>query len=228
MNCVMQNKTMTPENRSARDLHTNVFAGAILRSQNPLHAKDSRNDSGQLENTHMQSPDPDKLRDVDPLFTEVYQRLKALASRARSRSGSPATLCTTELVHEAFMRMSDADYRHIHSAKFFAFAAQAMRHILIDAARRRTQPSRGGDQLRLLLDDPAVQAVQVDPEMALHLDQALIALEQERPRAAQIVELHFFAGLGLQQAADIVGITRRTADRDWRYARAFLAVYASD
>ena len=98
-----------------------------------------------------------------------------------------------------------------------------MRHILTDAARRRMQPKRGGDQARLMLSDPAVDSVLVDPQLALQLDEALVALEREDARAAQVVELHYFAGLELQQVADTLGVARRTADRDWRYARAFLA-----
>ncbi|MEO6688509.1 MAG: ECF-type sigma factor, partial [Dokdonella sp.] len=85
------------------------------------------------------------------------------------------------------------------------------------------QPKRGGDQARLELSDPQVDSVNIDPELALELDDALKALEREDPRAAQVVELHYFAGLDLQQVADSLGVGRRTIDRDWRYARAFLA-----
>jgi RNA polymerase sigma factor (TIGR02999 family) len=163
---------------------------------------------------------------TDAQFTDLYQRLKAMASRQRLRGSSPNTLCTTELVHEAYLRMSESDYRHTHPAQFFAYAARVMRHILTDSARRRMQPMRGGDQTRLALDDPSIEAVQVDPQLALQLDQALTALEKEDARAAQVIELHYFAGLDLQQIADIFGITRRTVDRDWRYARMFLAARA--
>ncbi len=160
---------------------------------------------------------------VDPLFTEVYQRLKAMASRQRARGGAPDTLCTTELVHEAYLRMGESDNRYEQSGQFFAYAARAMRHILTDAARRRVQPKRGGDQVRLDMSDPAMESVYVDPELALQVHDALLALEREDRRAAQVVELHFFAGLELSQVADALGVTRRTIDRDWRYARAFLA-----
>jgi RNA polymerase sigma factor (TIGR02999 family) len=102
-----------------------------------------------------------------------------------------------------------------------------MRHILADAARRRLQPKRGGDQARITLSDPVVDSVQVDPQLALQLDEALAALDNEDARAAQVVELHYFAGLDLQQVADTLGIARRTVDRDWRYARAFLAARAN-
>lgn len=164
--------------------------------------------------------------DVDSIYGDVYQRLKAMASRQRLRGGAPRTLCTTELVHETYLRMGESDFRYEQSAQFFAYAARAMRHILTDAARRRMQPKRGGDQTRLDMADPAVETAQLDPQLALQLDAALIALEQEDPRAARVVELHYFAGLDLQQVGEALGIARRTVDRDWRYARAFLAARA--
>ena len=167
--------------------------------------------------------DPGPSAGLDPQFADVYLRLKAMAGRQRLRGGAPDTLCTTELVHEVYLRMDDASCRPGHQAQFFAYAARAMRHILTDAARRRLQLKRGGDQTRLELDDSAVDAVHIDPHLALHLDQALLALEREDARAAQVVELHYFAGLDLGQVAQTLGIARRTVDRDWRYARAFLA-----
>jgi RNA polymerase sigma factor (TIGR02999 family) len=163
---------------------------------------------------------------IDPIYADLYDRLKAMASRQRLRGGAPRTLCTTELVHEAYLRMGESNFRYEQTAQFFAYAARAMRHILTDAARRRIQPKRGGDQARLMLSDPAVDSVLVDPQLALQLDEALVALEREDARAAQVVELHYFAGLDLQQVADTLQIARRTADRDWRYARAFLAARA--
>jgi RNA polymerase sigma factor (TIGR02999 family) len=176
-----------------------------------------------------QLPEPEvraMAGEVDPLYTNVYQRLKAMASRQRLRGGAPKTLCTTELVHEAYLRMGEANFESAQLAQFFAYAARAMRHILTDAARRRVQSKRGGDQARITLSDPAVDAVHVDPQLALQLDDALLALEREDARAAQVVELHYFAGLDLKQVADTLGVARRTVDRDWRYARAFLAARA--
>jgi len=160
------------------------------------------------------------------VFGDVYDRLKAMASRQRRRDGSSATLCTTELVHEAYLRMGEANFRYKHDAQFFAYAARAMRHVLTDAARRRLQPKRGGDLTRLTLTHPSVESVRVDAHMALQLDEALQALEKDDSRAAQVVELHYFAGLALEQVAQLLGVVRRTVDRDWRYARAFLAARA--
>jgi len=164
----------------------------------------------------------------DPAFGDIYQRLKAMASRQRLRGGAPNTLCTTELVHEAYLRMGALDDRFPHEAQFFAYAARAMRHILTDAARRRLQPMRGGDLVRVTLDDPMSQAVSVDPELALQIDDALVALEREDARAAQVVELHYFSGIDLQQVAKVLGLNRRTVSRDWNYARAFLAARSEE
>lgn len=143
------------------------------------------------------------------------------------RQHERGTLDTTALVHELYLRVSaHPDLAFAHPGQFFAYAARAMRHILTDAARRRIQIKRGGDQSRLDLSDPAVEAVHLDAGLALQLDQALAALEREDARAAQVVELHFFGGLDLQQVADILGVARRTVDRDWRFARASLAAHA--
>jgi RNA polymerase sigma factor (TIGR02999 family) len=160
--------------------------------------------------------------DASRQFSEVYSRLKAMAGRHRFRAGA-ATLSTTEIVHEAYLRMSEANYSHSQPSQFFAYAARVMRHVLVDAARRRMQIKRGGDLLQVNTEDAAAISVEVDPHPALQLDHALRALEQDDARAAQVVELHFFAGLDMQQVADFFGIAKRTVDRDWRYARTFLA-----
>jgi RNA polymerase sigma factor (TIGR02999 family) len=179
----------------------------------------------------MQAPD-DGQRAPTALgeqFAEVYARLKAMASRHLVRAGQASTLNTTELVHEAFLRMErgrPGDFEH--SAQFFAYAARAMRSILVDLGRQRQQLKKGGEQMRLSLTDPAAHAVEVDASLALALDAGLTALEADDPRAAKVVELHFFAGLDLDKVGALLGIARRTVDRDWRYARAFLAASWSE
>jgi RNA polymerase sigma factor (TIGR02999 family) len=164
---------------------------------------------------------------VDSLFTDVYSRLKAMAARQRSGAKAPGGLATTELVHELYLRMGN-EKQFRDPAQFFAYAARAMRHILIDAARAQMLLKAGGDQLRLSLTDPAVEGVGIDPAQAVQLDAALRALEQEDARAAKVVELHYFAGLGLARVAEVLDVNIRTIDRDWRYARAFLAAHASE
>lgn len=162
---------------------------------------------------------------ADALFAEVYDRLKAMASRQRARA--PGTFGTTELVHELYLRMGgEGGKRFADPAQFFAYAAQAMRHLMIDAARSRMQLKAGGDQLRVSMTDPVVDAVQIDPAQAVELDAALCALEMDDARAARVVEFHFFAGLPLERVADLLGVARRTVARDWRYARAFLEAHA--
>ena len=157
---------------------------------------------------------------ADAAFTEVYDRLKAMAHRELGR-GAPGTVGTTELVHELYLKLG-SDLRFEAPNQFFTYAARAMRHILVDRARHRLSFRAGGDWHRLALTDPAVNAVAIEPELALMLDQALGELAEANPRAAQVVELHYFAGLGLERIAELLDVVRRTVDRDWRYARAFL------
>lgn len=160
---------------------------------------------------------------ADSLFAEVYGRLKAMAARQRARVAH-GHLATTELVHELYLRMgTGADRRFGDQAQFFAYAARAMRHILIDAARSALQASAGGDQLRVPLSDPAVHALGTDPLQALQLDAALCALAGRDARSARVVELHYFAGLSFEAIAELLDVCPRTVERDSRFARAFLA-----
>jgi RNA polymerase sigma factor (TIGR02999 family) len=166
---------------------------------------------------------PDAIGAINPIFANIYDRLKILASRQRYLGGSPATLCTTELVHETYLKIGDSDFQLKEPNQFFAYAARAMRFILTDAARRRAQPKRGGDLARVSLADPVAGSVFVDPALALELDEALTSLERVNERAARVTELHYFAGLTMREVANVLGVVERTAERDWRYARAFIA-----
>jgi RNA polymerase sigma factor (TIGR02999 family) len=156
------------------------------------------------------------------LFGEVYARLKALASR--QLGGARATLDTTALVHELYLRVGNGrELAFEHPAQFFAYAARAMRCVLADRARDRMRQKAGGDWIRVTITgtgaaEPAIESA----EQALALDAALRELEVADERAARVVELHYFAGLGLEEIADLLSLSRRTIDRDWRYARAFL------
>ena len=165
------------------------------------------------------------VEETDALFESVYARLKAMASRQRIRAGGPSSLCTTEVVHEVFLRMGgEGGPTFGNSLQFFAYAARAMRHVLVDLARKRMNLKDGGDMVRIAMSDPAVESVSIEPAQAIELDAALRALEADSPRAAQVVELHYFAGLPLDKVAELTGISARTVDRDWRYARSFLSV----
>lgn len=162
-------------------------------------------------------------KDLGELVHLFYRELRALSRSQHRRNGAADTICTTALVNEAYLRLAEIEgLRFGEPRQFFAYAARAMRHILLDRARSRLRAKRGGDQLRVSLTSPAVEEVSIDPQLALDLDEALTLLEQEDPRAAQVVELHFFAGLTLERVAELLGVVRRTVDRDWQFARAFL------
>lgn len=160
---------------------------------------------------------------TDALFVEVYERLKAMASRRLADQRRNGTLDTTELVHELYLRMgSRPALRFQEPAQFFAYAARAMRHLLINRARDRLRLRAGGQWNRVTLDEHNAQLAIETAEQALALDAALDALERTDERAARVVELRYFAGLSLEQAAATLGLARRTIDRDWRFARAFI------
>jgi RNA polymerase sigma factor (TIGR02999 family) len=159
-------------------------------------------------------------RSPDALFANVYDDLRRIARR---QLGPGDTLNTTALVHELYLRMADgvapafADPR-----QFFLYAARAMRNLLVDRARQRLSEKRGGGRAHLCLDEAPADAVMLSAQDALELDDALCRLAAEDERCAQVVELHYFAGLTLERIAELLGLTRRTIDRDLKFARAFL------
>jgi len=158
---------------------------------------------------------------VDTLFAQVYDRLKGMTSRQAAERG--ATLQTTELVNELYLRMQrGGDLGFATPAQFFAYAASAMRHLLHDRARDRLRLHAGGAWKRQALDVHDDQLVIESAEEALALNDAMVALEQINARAAKVVELRYFAGLSTEQQADVLGLNRRTLHRDWQFARAFL------
>lgn len=162
-------------------------------------------------------------RSTAVLFDAVYDRLKAMAGRQLMGQAPTVSLHTTVLVHDLYLRLcKDEGLRFEHDAQFFAYAARAMRHLLTDRARERARLKVGGDwqQVTMVDDDERVDVS--SGEDALRLDAALTKLEREDPRAAEVVELRFFAGLSLEDIATAKNLTRRTIDRDWRFARAFL------
>jgi len=160
---------------------------------------------------------------LDGLVDRLYVQLRALARSERRRSSAPDTLRTTALVNELYLKLADAErLRFGEPRQFFAYAAQAMRHILLDRARLQMRLKRGDARLRVPLTNPDVEAIAVDPAQALELDAALDQLRARDERAADVVHLHYFAGLGIDQVADLLGVAPRTAARDWRFASAFL------
>lgn len=158
----------------------------------------------------------------DALFSEVYQRLKAMASRQLA-AHERGTLDTTAVVHELYLRMGGRkklDFRE--QCQFFAYAARAMRHLLADRARARLRRRAGAGWASVTLDADEETLSIASAEQTLLLEGALADLARADARAAQIVELRYFAGLPLEQVADALGLSRASVVRDWRFARSFL------
>lgn len=158
---------------------------------------------------------------LDRLFDAVYDHLRALARRQRRRLADRSQLATTELVHEAYLRLFPSGSGWANRGHFFATAARAMRQILINAAEAKRAAKRGGGSPhRELLDVDLVADQAVDDLLAL--DQALRRLEQRSARQGQVVECRFFAGLDVDETAAALGISPATVKRDWSLARAWL------
>ena len=158
------------------------------------------------------------------LFELVYADLHRRARRWAGGAG--ATLSTTALVHETFLSLAGARLALNDKAHFFRLAARAMRRVLIDASRRRDARKRGGGQQGLTLDTSlAVPGRDLD---LVALDQALERLALDEPRLAQVVELHFYAGLEFTEIAQLMELSERTVARDWRAARALLQMSLAD
>jgi RNA polymerase sigma factor (TIGR02999 family) len=154
------------------------------------------------------------------LLPLVYDELRKLAAAKMAREKRGQTLDATALVHEAYLRLV-GDQKFENRGHFFAAAAEAMRRILIEAARRKQCGKRGGDRQRVDLEDVVLSSAGPDLDL-LALDEALDALAKEDGRKATLVQLRFFAGLSLEQAAECLGVSRATASREWTYARAWL------
>jgi RNA polymerase sigma factor (TIGR02999 family) len=154
------------------------------------------------------------------LLPLVYEELRKLAAARMAMERPGHTLDATALVHEAYLRMI-GDQQFEGKAHFFAAAAEAMRRILVNHARDRGRLKRGGGRNRVDLDRLTGPAAASDD--LLKLDDALDRLAKEFPVAAELVKLRFFAGMTLRDAAEVMGIPRRSADRHWAFARAWLA-----
>jgi RNA polymerase sigma factor (TIGR02999 family) len=160
---------------------------------------------------------------AERLLPLVYDELKKLAAARLAQELPGQTLQPTALVHEAYVRLVDVKQAQEWGSRghFFAAAAEAMRRILVDAARRKRREKHGGDRRRVPLDEVALAAPDLRHDL-VELDDALTRLAKEDSQAAQLVELRHFAGLSLSEAAQVLGISTRTASRVWAYARAWL------
>jgi RNA polymerase sigma factor (TIGR02999 family) len=160
---------------------------------------------------------------AEQLLPLVYDELRQLAAQKLAQEKPGQTLQATALVHEAYLRLVDVDNAQSWNGRghFFAAAAEAMRRILVENARRKNARLRGGDWKRIDLAEAEVAAPS-SPERLLLLDDALGRLTQEDAGAAEVAKLHLFAGLPVEEAAKVLGISRATAFRHWTYARAWL------
>lgn len=162
--------------------------------------------------------DPSASEQLLPL---VYKELRRLAAQKMGQEAPDHTLQATALVHEAYVRLVDVEKAQHWDSRghFFAAAAEAMRRILVENARRKASHKHGGDRSRVDLDAACTLAETPSDEL-LALDEALSELERHDPEAAKLVKLRYFAGLSHQQSAQALGVSRRAADRLWALARA--------
>jgi len=160
---------------------------------------------------------------AEQLLPLVYNELRKLAAQKLVQEAPGQTLQATALVHEAYLRLVDTEkvQRWDSRGHFFAAAAEAMRRILVDTARSKRSLKRGRGHARQQLDEAKIVSPEAGEDI-LALDEALDRLSAEDREAAELVKLRFFAGLTSQQAAETLGISARTAERIWHYARAFL------
>ena len=166
--------------------------------------------------------DPHAASQLLPL---VYEELRKLAAERMAQEKPGQTLQATALVHEAYLRLVDGDKVQQWDSRghFFAAAAEAMRRILVENARRKRRHKRGGDRTRCHLDAVAEQVAAPETrEDLLALDEALTRLAAVDAQAAQLVQLRYFAGLSIPDAAQTLGVSPRTADRLWAFARVWL------
>jgi RNA polymerase sigma factor (TIGR02999 family) len=176
------------------------------------------------EVTHLLSAvergDPGAAEQLLPL---VYDELRRLAARRLAREAPGQTLQATALVHEAYLRLVDAEQagRWNGRAHFFRAAAEAMRRILVDHARRKKSQKRGGAREQIDLEQAAPAAPE-PPEDVVAVHEALDLLAAHDPAKAELVKLRYFVGLSVEEAADVLGVSRATADRYWRYAKTWL------
>lgn len=171
----------------------------------------------------MSDPNSQPLEQGDEMYRRVYGELKRMASQHLRASADAATLSTTELVHEAFLKLGGKPAAEWQGrAHFFGAASRAMRQVLVDFARRRRAAKRGGGATRVSLSESDI-GLDVELDEILALDEALERLTVVDERLRQIVEMRFFGGFSENEVAEALGVTPRTVEREWLKARLFLA-----
>lgn len=162
-----------------------------------------------------------------PAFSALYAELHRLARR--QLGAAPRTcLCTTALVHEAYLKLHGSNARADARGPFLALAAKTMRHVVIDHVRERKAAKRGGGLRAVTLHTDAMLAGDGDTVDLLSVEQGLQALQELDPRLVSVVECHFFAGMDFAEIGGVLGLSERTVQRDWRRARAFLQLQLSN
>jgi RNA polymerase sigma factor (TIGR02999 family) len=167
----------------------------------------------QIENGEVQA--------ADQLLPIVYDQLRRLARKQIAQEAVGQSLQSADLVHEAYLRLVGSNVEWQGRGHFLVAAAEAMRRILVERARRKRRIKHGGKYARIELTDAAAQ-VGVAPDEVIVVSDLLESLAQQYPREAQIVKLHYFAGLSISEAGEAIGISGRTAYRYWTFARAWL------
>jgi len=155
---------------------------------------------------------------LNQLYDQVYAELRAIAAHKMAAERDGHTLQPTALVHEAYQRLGGAEHKFANRAHFFAAAAEAMRRILVDSARRHAQLKRGGDQERVEWHETRIAAAVEDDKLLL-VNEALDALAREDPLKAEVVKLRYFVGLKHREIADALGVSEPTILRHWAVAR---------
>ena len=176
--------------------------------------------------SQIESGDPAAAEQLLPL---VYEELRKLAAAKLAQEKPGQTLQATALVHDAYLKLVDTEKaQHWNSrGHFFGAAAEAMRRILVDSAKRKQSAKRGGQLQRVGLDDDQIEAPSRGIDL-IALDEALNRLAVHDSRKAELVKLRYFAGLTIRQAADALRISESTADADWAYAKSWLRVHIDD
>jgi RNA polymerase sigma factor (TIGR02999 family) len=160
------------------------------------------------------------LEDLMPL---VYDELRRIARRHLRAESPERTLQTTALVHEAYLKLIDQTrISWQNRAQFFAIAAQMMRRILIDHARKRLRDKRGGKAVKISLDDSSIDVSDERAASLVALDEALKRLAEEDPQKAKLVELRYFGGMSIEETAEVLGVGTATVNRHWRTVKAWL------
>ncbi|HQR07327.1 MAG TPA: ECF-type sigma factor [Gemmatales bacterium] len=164
----------------------------------------------------------------EELWRVLYQELRSMAAGMLANERPGQTLQPTALIHEAYLRLLGSDPNlYANRRYFFGAAAQAMRRILVDTARRKQSIKAGGELEQVPWEEPSWTA-KLPPSEVLAIHEALERLQLDDATAAEVVNLHFFAGFSLEETADVLGIARATAYRSWTYARAWLRTALDD